>query len=504
VLRGVSTPPEWEVLSQENRVQESEISSPTSSRAEDQSFDEDEAMTIVDREDEIKLQLEELRNQLEESEKEKQSLEEQFRQQHSVVELLKEESKRVVACMEIEIKTLSEELHQATEVRTQLETERYHDAGLREELEAAKGQIDTLVPETESLKEQVRRLHELNELDGELREQSGCLKKEIQLLKDESRRLTTQHSQALATLGVHTLERGDTYAFVTKPDLVSDLEVVKMLQELNTEIFETAAYMADSFTYGRKAAMADEVRKADTRAIRMLGSTMALNLVSVRHDEDPLIIQIACQACMVECCRRIISSWGFDGSDVEDVLPDLYNKIRDAETHAMEVSGRWRALTRVLVRSMLNGQKGGDVTSRLIPLVFDSITDVLLVGGCQGTRTQILEKLMARFSERMTFISMMAIRLNEVIGEEITSCEMKAIAMPYGVPFSARTMDDGFDDGRWRGLAADSPQVLCTTELGLQKEIRGCENGKVVRQKVMLAKPQVALESVTHGMHMTH
>jgi hypothetical protein len=152
---------------------------------------------------------------------------------------------------------------------------------------------------------------------------------------------------------------------------------------------------------------------------------------------------------------------------------------------------------------MLHGQTG-DMSSRLVSSVFDAIVDALLVAGCQGTTNQIRQRLTARFSTRMTTLTRMSLRLNEVIGEEITSCELKAISMPYGVTFSARTMDDGYDDGRWHGLPSELPQVLCTTELGLQKEVKLYDDGtaKVNWQRVVLAKPKVALESLINGMQL--
>jgi hypothetical protein len=148
---------------------------------------------------------------------------------------------------------------------------------------------------------------------------------------------------------------------------------------------------------------------------------------------------------------------------------------------------------------MLHGQSG-DVSSRLIPLVFDVIVDVLLVAGCQGTKMQIRERLAARFGKKMAILATMAVRLNEAIGEEITSCELKVISMPYGVDFCAKTMDDGYDDGKWHGLAPELPQVLCTTELGLQKEVTQYDDK--VWQRVVLVKPKIYLDSLTNGMQL--
>jgi hypothetical protein len=358
------------VLSQVDNAQEVEVSgTTTTSEAGDGSGGEDETLVIVEGEDELKNQIKGLRKQLAESQRKTQSLEEKLLQRNSAMEVLKEESDGVLSCtqaelyearqkvqkyegevvtaeqelarMRAEMKTIAEELHQGeacirlemegTKLRLEEKTQQMtriegENATMRAGLDVAKEQIDQLVPETKNLKQNLALSHELN---GTLEEQLDSLKKEVLVLKDELERVTTHNSQTLASLGIRTLERGEAHAFVTKSDLVSEAEVMKMLRELNGEIFEAGAYMADSFTFSPNPAMTNEVKGAYTKVTQWLGPTMALSLLSVRHDEDPLIVQIACQTCMVESCKRIMSSWCFDGSKAEAVLPDLYSRIQN-------------------------------------------------------------------------------------------------------------------------------------------------------------------------------
>lgn len=164
------------------------------------------------------------------------------------------------------------------------------------------------------------------------------------------------------------------------------------------------------------------------------------------------------------------------------------------ETQGGAVSGRWRALTRTLVRSMLHGQP--DIQSRLVPSMTDTLADVILAAGCDATRGETIEKLTTRFRQKLMIIVSLALRLNEVIGEQVTSCDMKAISMPHGIAFMPRIMVDGFEEGRVPGeLVSEIRRVLCTTELGLQK---GTEGDKAAWQTVV--KPKVALESLTDGL----
>ena len=156
-------------------------------------------------------------------------------------------------------------------------------------------------------------------------------------------------------------------------------------------------------------------------------------------------------------------------------------------------------MTRTLVRSAINDQTVDVAGSRLIPLVSEVIVDALLSAGCQSTRTQVRERLTKRFNKKMSVITMMALRLNQIIGEEVTSCELEVVSIPYGVAFNPKTMDDAYDDGKWHGLASESPQVLCTTELGLQKEVKGYDGEW---EKAVLTKPKVSLDSLTIDMQL--
>ena len=369
--RDAGSPTGWEVLNQAESAAADGVGMSSAETNEVEvgsgSEDEDETLSVVEGEDDMKNQIEALRRELVLSQQECVSLGERMRRDEGALDALKESSNEITARLRSELdearrgveksrsevdraerelaklkdvaKAAADESHQ-TQVRARLEikgtrllleekskqasrSERDNER-LKGEVKAAKDQIDQLVPETKSLGEDLARTQEQND---ELAEISRSLKKEAQILRNECRRTVDQNSQLLAMMGVRSLEQGE-HAFATKQDLVSDQEVVKMLEELNSEIFEASAYMADSFTFPRDLEMSDEVREARVRATQMLGPTMVLNLTSVRHDEDPLIVQIACQACMVECCRRIIASWCVDGSIAEEFLPELYGRFR--------------------------------------------------------------------------------------------------------------------------------------------------------------------------------
>jgi hypothetical protein len=192
------------------------------------------------------------------------------------VKAVTEESHPAQVCARLEVKATRLLLEEKMR-KTEQDKER-----LADKLQVAKERINKLAPAAEGLTDGLGQVLELNDMLK--------IKEEIQLMKDETRHITAQNARVLTMLGVRSLERGDVHAFATKPDLVSDTQVVKMLKELNAEIFEVSVYMAYYFTFAAKPAKTDEMREACSRVTKMLGSTMVLCLASVEHDEDPMIV----------------------------------------------------------------------------------------------------------------------------------------------------------------------------------------------------------------------
>lgn len=162
------------------------------------------------------------------------------------------------------------------------------------------------------------------------------------------------------------------------------------------------------------------------------------------------------------------------------------------------MTGRWRALTRTLIRSTANDRS--ELFSRLITLIADAVVDLLVVCGCEGTRAQIADKLTVRFKQRISVVITLALRLNEIFGEEITSCDMKATSVLHGVTFMPRMMEDAYEEGEIQeGPPPKTLRVLCTTDLGLQKEVK-IQSGEGYWQTSVLVQPKVVLESLMNTM----
>lgn len=162
------------------------------------------------------------------------------------------------------------------------------------------------------------------------------------------------------------------------------------------------------------------------------------------------------------------------------------------------MSGRWRALTRTHVQSMLHGSS--DASSLLVPHIADTLVDVLLVAGLKASYEHIHEVVMTTFEDKLTTIVRLALGLNWVVGREVTSGDLEPTTVLWDAAFDPSEMVDVNREGDREDGKMD--RVLCTTDLGLQLIVKVGKDveGKEAYHTTTLLQPKVALESVIEGL----
>jgi hypothetical protein len=191
-----------------------------------------------------------------------------------------------------------------------------------------------------------------------LEEQVEQQAEEERALRDEVRQMKAKHAQAVQLLETRTLELKGAEAFLTKADALSGADIIGMLNTLNSEIYQTAALVAESFEFKQKNRRrgwreVDDVGEGDEEtmgkegdvergdeqeeaaevyasATEILGSRMVELLKTTEHHEDPTIIQIAFQAGMSAYTNWILTSWYFDDPEDEHLLSEIYMRVREA------------------------------------------------------------------------------------------------------------------------------------------------------------------------------
>jgi hypothetical protein len=245
----------------------------------------------------------------------------------------REEAKnQLVARLQSELELIRSEAVRKDE---ELDSLRRESSRAVEEVKAKNNILALLRGELASMKDRFKEMdialdgshHQNQTLLGQLQRQS----KELKTLTDEAQYLKLQHNQALDLLKTRTSELRGAQAFLSKADSLSGADVIGMVEGLNTEVSQTAAFVADSFEFEKPQSGVEEetVQEAGVRVSEILGERMTRLLRQSEHADDPMLIQIAFQSAMLGFSEWLIESWYFEEPDSDRFLQEIYGKVRD-------------------------------------------------------------------------------------------------------------------------------------------------------------------------------
>lgn len=114
--------------------------------------------------------------------------------------------------------------------------------------------------------------------------------------------------------------------------------------------------------------------------------------------------------------------------------------------------------------------------------IVSSLSNILVCAGLSRRPIEAGEAIIKGVGSKMDSVTAMAYKLSEIIGQEITSSNMRvtSVAETNG-KYDGILMDNGY------GEAKPGDRVICTIELGLVM-------GKGDEKEKVLLKPKVALE----------
>ncbi|KAI0941760.1 hypothetical protein AcW1_003560 [Taiwanofungus camphoratus] len=360
-----------------------------------------------------------------------------------------------------------------------------------------KRQLRQLKHESDYLKEKLSRQKEDNRmLKNDLNNYRAALEdmgRERNNCQNSLDVLRNQHSRTRALLETRTLELQDAQQYLTTTSSLSDSDVLRLIEGLNSQIFQTAARIADSVHFDCSLRVQDSAAEdANARVGRLIGPKMIETLKSFQHRDDPVCIQIALQASLVTFSRWIIAAWDFGYYD--ELMGSIYMKITKNESQS--VSGRWRSITHRSLRSLLLETH---VAARLQKYLAEVIADVLLLSGFHEASNQLHDTITDKYGEQIKIIVKGGLDIHRAIAEDIISCDFEPMNILWGQPFDAEKMDDEYSSGESpEGPCSSCTAVLCTTQLGLRRIERcvGAANTAQESQVTNLLKPKVALEAV--------
>jgi hypothetical protein len=282
-------------------------------------------------------------------------------------------------------------------------------------------------------------------------------------------------------------------------------EVVSALRKLNSDILQDATFMAesmtDSFEFGEGGAGPNEETALFQQLSMVLGAGLVHFLSIKSHSGDPILIQIAFEAYISQYLCWLSTAWIAGGSKEKLGTVDQ-SETRKRYTHAhvrpftdlpaaQTVSLAWSALANILSKHLQIDD--ALLCSAAASKIISGLADILLVAGCNATRSQLCDTLKQKFSQKISLLAKSGLRINRLISN---SCDqgLDVVVIKPATAFDATCMDDAYDDGDHDKDIANN-RVLCPTDIGLWQRPKGVYAG--VR---ILLKPKIALESVVDNL----
>ncbi len=146
-----------------------------------------------------------------------------------------------------------------------------------------------------------------------------------------------QHQEDRRLLVSRGKELESTRPFLDKTDAYSFADIKSMIESLNSEIHQLAAYMSDTLTdKGERAEITDEeANHAMKRAKRYIDDLILAHLM--RRDADDVrqngFLQVAFQAVLLFECTNYLRLWDLDPAE-NKMLRELYARVQQtSELH---------------------------------------------------------------------------------------------------------------------------------------------------------------------------
>ena len=196
---------------------------------------------------------------------------------------------------------------------------------LQDELDRREHKIKELIHEKNDLQKH------LDELEQQLDIAHIEAQKQAEKLQEEIDR-HAQTRQLVRSGKGHASAEGGGWAAAEPADLVTPADVIGMVEELNRGVLQAASYIADGFKFEKmdeSERPSEEVRDARSEASRILGRRMVDMMHSTEHAGAPALVQIALQASIHSCCRRIVAARHFDRSRYGSLLTEICRGISD-------------------------------------------------------------------------------------------------------------------------------------------------------------------------------
>lgn len=186
-------------------------------------------------------------------------------------------------------------------------------AALTQELDAARAALVGATDDAEAAAMRAAELAAHNaELEHALEVAHAAVRQqhtELARFRGENDTLRIERAHSAHALEQRAAEVRSLQSFLTKTDGWTGAEVIQAAEDLNAEIMQLAAGVADTLAGGLERT-SDATDAADTALVgEVLGEPMLRLLATRDHAADPLVVQLALQAWAVHCCAYILDAF---------------------------------------------------------------------------------------------------------------------------------------------------------------------------------------------------
>ncbi|KAJ2932300.1 hypothetical protein H1R20_g4796, partial [Candolleomyces eurysporus] len=273
--------------------------------------------------------------------------------------------------------------------------------------------------------------------------------------------------------------------FHSKADSYAGAEIIRMVETLNAEVLQCAAFVAEAVMAADINLKEEDrvVEKCRKRAVDRVGQRL---VEAMKHNaesgaKDPFPLQLALQHTILTWSCYIVQSFTPENQDLNRHLTNIWGRVSNNEDAA--VAGKWRAI-------MAAQLKGPSTSYRAM---FDDFRYMMVSAGW-STKATNSATLAANIQARLMTLESSILKLKEAVIEGITSTEMVPSMWVAGQPYHPAEMDSAYPDPTDPEFV--NRPIVCSTDLGVQRlAVTRTKDGSLSRKFDTLLKPKVILPS---------
>lgn len=217
-------------------------------------------------------------------------------------------------------------------LQTTLSSVRLANDNLRTHTRKAWGEKKSLVEKLAKAEEIIRHLEDRAKDDTEQLAKLAGTREKLTQVTQELDACRRQHKQVEALLEVRTSELRNAQACLGRPDTVADAEVQRIVEKLNSEMFQMSAQITDAFPFEEQRALRDyaALQAEYTHLTKSIGCTLVKTILKYSHSGDPILVQLALQAYLAERVFGAVKAWDVRLSGGRNgMLDNVYQSIVD-------------------------------------------------------------------------------------------------------------------------------------------------------------------------------